>query len=153
MKRQRHTIVPSTYLILRDKDNVLLMRRANTGYMDGMYSLPSGHVEEFEPAELATIREAKEEIGVDVKVSDLQLVYVLYRKGYEGDHERVCLFFEATIWKNEIKNHEPHKCDDVRWFAMNDLPENMAQEVKYMFSELVKGKLYSSYNYLNLKTP
>lgn len=146
-KRQYHYIVPSAYLILRRGDEVLLMRRANSDYMSGMYSLPSGHVEKFEPADVAAIRETKEEIGVDVRLEDIKLAYVLYRKALEGDHERACFFFETTKWKNEIQNCEPDKCDDVRWFSVNDLPDNLAVEVKHLFEELARGKFYSNHNY------
>jgi 8-oxo-dGTP diphosphatase len=42
----RHTIIPAVYLILKNsKGQVCLTRRFNTGYMDGHYSLPAGHLD------------------------------------------------------------------------------------------------------------
>lgn len=41
---ERHKVVPAVYAVFRDGDRLLLLRRANTGYYDGYYSLPAGHV-------------------------------------------------------------------------------------------------------------
>jgi 8-oxo-dGTP diphosphatase len=59
---------------------VLLLIRANTGYMDGHASLPAGHVEPGEPADAAAVREAKEEIGVVVAPADVSFVHVMHRR-------------------------------------------------------------------------
>ena len=73
MKRERNKAVPAVYLILeRDDGCILLMRRCNTGYQDGNYNLPSGHVEDGELPKAAMVREAKEEIGIDVAQEDLE---------------------------------------------------------------------------------
>jgi 8-oxo-dGTP pyrophosphatase MutT (NUDIX family) len=147
MKKHRHKIVPASYLILIKDSQVLLIKRANTGYMDGMYSLPSGHVEPFEPAELAAAREAKEEVGINVDIQDLLLVHTIYRKAQEKDHERVDFFFRTDKWRGTVKNCEPDKCDGVRWFGLGELPKNIAPEVETMFKEIAKGNIYSSLNY------
>ena len=47
-------------LIIFKDNKVLLMRRCNTEYMNGMYSLVGGHVEENESLKQAIIRESKE---------------------------------------------------------------------------------------------
>ncbi|CAO0825770.1 Methyltransferase domain-containing protein OS=Streptomyces microflavus OX=1919 GN=Smic_13830 PE=4 SV=1 [Streptomyces microflavus] len=42
----RHTEVVDVHLILRRGPDVLLARRANTGYADGLLHMPSGHAED-----------------------------------------------------------------------------------------------------------
>ena len=65
--KTRHSIICASYLLLVRDTEVLLSRRFNTGYEDGNYSLPAGHVDKGESVADALVREAKEEIGIDVK--------------------------------------------------------------------------------------
>jgi mutator protein MutT len=142
--QDRHKVVPAVYLILRQGQEVLLMRRAGTGYMDGMYSVPSGHLEGKESAEHAACREVTEEIGIDIRTEDLKLVHTMHRLAEEGDHERIDLFFEATKWKGEPSNAEPDKCDDVKWCHIDELPENTIPIVRVAIENATKGLVYSS---------
>ena len=59
-------------IIYNNKDEVLLLRRQNTGYEDGKLSLPGGHLEKNERVVDALIRELEEEIGVTFKESELE---------------------------------------------------------------------------------
>jgi len=111
---------------VRDKQ-VLLLRRFNTGYEDGNYSVVAGHVEAGERVTAAAIREAKEEVGVDLLPKDLRVVGVMHRKS--GD-ERVDFFLAVTNWQGELTNCEPHKCDEMAWFPLNVLPTNIIPYVR-----------------------
>ncbi|HEV7454369.1 MAG TPA: NUDIX domain-containing protein [Candidatus Saccharimonadales bacterium] len=122
--QDRHTVIPAVYLMLRRGDQVHLMRRYNTGYQDGMYSLPAGHLDGGETARAAMVREAKEEAGITVAPDDLKLVHTMHRLAEERSHERMDLFFETTVWQGEPQVMEPDKCDDVQWFDTAKLPEN-----------------------------
>lgn len=145
--KQRWTVIPAAYLIFRDEDKILLLRRANTGYRDCWYSLPSGHIDGGEPAAEAAAREAKEEVGVVINPKDLKLVHTMHRRAMEGDHERIDLFFEVANWQGEPTNAEPEKCDELRWASINDLPANMIPEVKYVLEKITAGEPYSGYNF------
>ena len=67
MLEKRNTIPITALLMLRKGNKVLLLRRFNTGYEDGNYCFPGGHVEKGEPIYKAMIREAKEEIGIEIE--------------------------------------------------------------------------------------
>ncbi len=138
-KKDRHKVAAAVYIILKKDDQVLLMRRANTGYCDGSYSLPSGHIEDGEMPEQAAVREAKEEVGV--KIQDLRFATALYT-----DDNYVCFFFEAGSWEGEVKNCEEDKCDDIRWFDLDTLPDNIAPEVRLGLENYQKKVYYSSQN-------
>ncbi len=143
----RHKIVPAVYAIVRKQSQILLIRRANTGYMDGMYSLPAGHVEARESSSSAIIREIKEEIGIDVLVEKLKFVHVTHAMSDNRDHERVHFFFEITQWSGDLHNAEPSKCDELKWFDINKLPPNIAPEVAIVLPLLAKAQYYSEYNF------
>jgi 8-oxo-dGTP diphosphatase len=154
---ERHKVIPAVYVLLRKSEGasekVLLMRRANTGYRDGDFSLPSGHVggadeKGGESALTAAVREAKEEIGVDIRPEDLRLVHTLHRYSELPEpHERIDLFFETERWQGNPINAEPSKCSDIRWSKLTELPDNLTPEVHRMFIKLAKGEPYSELDF------
>lgn len=99
----------------------MLTRRYNTGYCDGHYSVVAGHLEGGEDVVTATVREAHEEIGIQIEPSEVTLAGVMHRL---SDEERIEFFLTAARWHGGIVNNEPHKCDDVRWFPVSDLPRD-----------------------------
>ena len=139
----RHKAVPAVYLILKKEGQILLARRCNTGYQDGNYHLPSGPVEESEFPTAALLREAKEEIGIDLSGSELHLAHVLYRLKHDETGDRIDLFFTADTWKGEIKNMEPQKCDDLKWVKLTELPENMTPYIRHTIGCIEKN-IFSS---------
>ena len=64
-----YTMPVAVHLILKHTGKILLLRRYNTGYEDGNYSVVSGHLEQGETVIQAMIREAKEEAGIDLSDS------------------------------------------------------------------------------------
>ncbi len=140
--KERHKIIPASFLILRKEDKILLSLRQNTGLSDGLYSLPSGHLEPGEMAKSAMVREAKEEIGVEVKPEDLQLVLSMM---VITDSERVNFFFVADTWEGEITNMELEKCGGLDWYAMDNIPENVVPYVRKAFEYIKEGKPYLEY--------
>lgn len=76
---EHHKVFVAAYLVLKKDNRIFLMRRANTGYEDGNYGLPAGHLEKGEQPTDAAIREAKEESGVDVLRQNIHCVHVMHR--------------------------------------------------------------------------
>ena len=105
--------------------DVLLQLREGTGYRDGHWAAAvAGHVEKGESAFAAAAREAVEEIDVrDVQLTPLCAMHRT-QGAAEADpiDERVDYFFAATSWSGDPRIVEPHKCADLRWFALHDLP-------------------------------
>ena len=141
-------VIPAAYTIFRDGDKVLLLRRANTGYHDGEYSLPAGHIDGNEPALVAAAREVQEEVGISVPLENFHLVHTLHSKSDEPEpHERVSFFFEITQWADTPYNAEPEKCDELRWVPITDLPANMVPEVGQVLTKVAVGEFYSDFNF------
>jgi len=117
----------AVYLLFVRDGEILLSRRAGTGYMDGMYSLVAGHIDGGETLRIAAAREVQEEAGVDIAVDDLRLKVVMHRP---GDKEYIDFFFEPAKWQGELTNMEPHKCDDLHWFPLDALPDDVVLYVR-----------------------
>ncbi len=117
----------SVGLFLKKGNKILLMQRENTGYEDGMYEFVGGHLEENESLKDCIIREAKEEIGIDVKKEDLKFLTVMYCKTHRN---YVNFYFFCEKFEGEIQNCEPNKCSDINWFEIENLPENLGDIAK-----------------------
>ncbi len=130
---ERHKVLLAVYLVLMRGNKVLLSKRANTGYMDGQFSLPSGHVEAKEGATNAMIREAKEEVDLTLTGQDFELVHAMHRNIEPDDrqgYEYIDLYFMCKNWDSEPTNAEPEKCSELTWFNIEALPEDMIPEVR-----------------------
>ncbi|NJC97372.1 MAG: NUDIX hydrolase [Anaerolineales bacterium] len=123
----RATFPVTVHLFFIRENKILLARRLNTGYRDGEYSVPAGHLDGNETVIAAGVREAKEEIGVDIEPGDMSFSSVMHR--IEGD-ERVDFFVQVHKWQGEIVNAEPDKCDDLRWVDVDRLPEDTIPYVR-----------------------
>ena len=144
--KERFKLIPAVFLLLRRNDEILLLRRANTGYQDGTYSVIAGHLDGDELATAGMVREAQEEAGIAVNPNDLRLVHTCHRLSRnQVGQERVDLFFETDQWQGEVTNTEPDKCDDLSWFSIDVLPENMLPHVKNVILDVRHGVNYSEY--------
>ncbi|MCC3654960.1 methyltransferase domain-containing protein [Streptomyces sp. S07_1.15] len=122
---RRHTEVVDVHLVLRRGAEVLLARRAGTGYGDGLLGVPSGHAEDGEDVRQAVIREAREETGLDLAPEDLRAALVMQHRG-PGGAPRIGWFFEAAYGAGgEPVNGEPEKCSEFRWCPLDRLPDDM----------------------------
>ena len=145
MIQNRFTFVPAVHLLLIRGEEVLLLRRYQTGYEDGNYSLIAGHMDGQEPAKSAMIREAKEEAGITLLPNDLECVHVMHRS---TDQERIDFFFTATKWSGEVTNTEPEKCDELRWTSLNHLPENTIPYIQTAIEAYLNGIFYSEFGWV-----
>src|SRR5665213_2957273 len=142
-KAQRNTAATASYLILKKESKILLARRFNTGYQDGNYQVPAGHIDAGELPSEAMIREAKEEIGIGLTKDDLKMVHTIFRPKMDNTGDRVDYFFEATRWDGEVINAELKKCDDLGWFDLNNLPPNVTPHVRVAIEGWLKGEPFS----------
>lgn len=118
------------------EDQVLLSRRFNTGYADGQYSIPAGHLDGGETVMDAAAREAQEEVGVRIEPGDMTFSTVMHRMEEE---ERVDFFVQVQQWEGEPFNAEPDKCDDLRWVDLQHLPTNLVAYVRQALSNHLAG--------------
>lgn len=127
MKTKHNTYPLAIHIFFCKGNEILLSLRENTGYEDGKYSVVAGHVESGESIISAGIREAKEEVGVDITPLDFKIVGSMHRK---SDDERVDYFAIVERWSGELKNCEKNKCGGLYWYSINDLPSNIIPYIK-----------------------
>lgn len=115
------TNVPEVTVLIRKDKKILFVLRQNTGYADGTYAMPGGHVDPDENFTDAGARETLEEVGITVDPADLRPLHTLHRVSRPGD-VRIGVLFEATKWTGEPKNMEPERHGDIAWFDEDNLP-------------------------------
>ena len=111
--RSSFVIVVHT-LVFNTAGELLLLRRSNTGFMDGHYALPGGHRQTGERVTAAAIRECREEARIEV-AEIVPAVVMPYAGGVD-------FIFEAKDWSGEPRIGEPDKCDDMVFAPAHRLP-------------------------------
>ncbi|MEU4408169.1 NUDIX domain-containing protein [Streptosporangium sp. NPDC023963] len=120
---QRQQVTVDVHVILERDDHILLCLRQGTGYADGLYCLPSGHLDPGETVIDCAIREAREEAGVVIAPDALRPATVVHHLSPEG-RPRVGFFFVTETWGGEVVNAEPGKCAKVEWVPIDVLPDD-----------------------------
>jgi 8-oxo-dGTP diphosphatase len=133
----RPRVIVDVNLLLRAGNDILLGRRAGTGFAAGCYSLPAGHLELGESVYDALIREAYEELGITIASGDVTFVQVMHNSYGLG---RMAFFFEVRSWAGEVINQEPGKCDDLRWFPLGTLPDPMVPYIRQAIESYRAGQ-------------
>lgn len=141
----RLSLIPAAYVFLEKDGKFLFIRRVNTGYRDGYYQPPAGHVEEQETAREAAAREAREEVGVEIDPGTLEFVHVVYRMHEDKTGYRTDIFFKTTVWEGEPQNMEEEKCDDLAWASVDALPENVDPVVLAALRGMSKGEFLTEF--------
>lgn len=136
------TIYAASYILFVRRGKIYLQRRKNTGWQDGKYDLPAGHIESDEAPITAAIREAKEEAGVDLKPENLEFIHIMYRKSQ--DRTYADFYFLAKTYKGKPRIAEPEKCDADGWFSFNNLPD-IIPFLKSFITDYRKGKMFSEF--------
>lgn len=146
VRRVRFQVVPAAYvLMLRDGAGgveVLLQLRRGTGYRDGHWAAAAaGHVEAGESAPSAAVREAAEEIGVNIAPDDLTAFTAMHRTHGNGQpiDERVDFFFTCRRWRGAPRLLETTKAADLGWFPLDGLPDPVVPHELHVLERLRAG--------------
>ena len=123
-------IIPAARAIIRDKDGkILLIRRRDNGKWD----LPAGGIELGESISDCLIREVREETGLEViqavPVSVQTEPRFSFTNVFGGKFQMFTMIFLVTEWQGELVR-ETNETTDVRFYALNELPELSAPHVE-----------------------
>ena len=115
----------AVYVIFRNENNeMLFIRRHNTGWRDGEYTLPAGHVDSGETALAAAVHESYEEVCLKIRENNLELVHVVqFQSAGETDENYINFYFECKKYDVIAKIGEPNKADDLVWIPVDKIHE------------------------------
>ncbi len=139
-------VIVALFKEIDGKKCVLLQRRQNTGFADGSWDLScSGHVERGETMTAAAVREAKEELGVNLCAESLRFAVLVHKR----DKEFVYInpYFICTDFDGEPQICEPEKCSEMKWFDIENLPEDLIDDRRRALTAYLNGERYIEYGW------
>lgn len=126
-------------LIFNNKNEVLLMKRGKKSKNEvGWWSKPGGEIDYGETAIGAAKREIKEELNIEINIWG----YCPHTDHIIKDDNQhwIAINFLGKIKSGEPKIMEPHKCDEIKWFALDNLPQKVQQTTKETIDNYLNGK-------------
>ena len=135
---ERHLTRTAVFVILERDNKVFFLRRANTGWADGMLTVPAGHVDKGDNVTEAAIIETKEEACVDVLAEDLEFLHVDFLRD-----EYTNFYFKAKKWTGEPTLGEPHLASEAIWIDKNNIPEDATPQLRRLFKQIEAGSYFS----------
>jgi 8-oxo-dGTP diphosphatase len=142
---RRYKLTGDVHLLLLNTDGqVLFGRRQNTGFRDGVWHVPAGHLEAGESVVQALIREAKEEVSIAIAPEDVEFAHIMHNSSGGG---RAAFFFIVRQWDGTPENREPEKCSEVAWFPLDALPDPLIGYCRVVFDYIAAGEPFSVYGW------
>jgi len=118
----------------------MVKRNSNARDEHGGWDIGSGGLEFGETIDQTIRREVQEEYCTDV----LDYEFLGYRdvhRVHDGKPTHwIALDFKVRIDREKVRNDEPHKFDEVAWFKIDKLPENIHSQPPNFF-KLYRAKL------------
>ncbi len=129
MNEKHRSKIVGLGFICKEK-SVLLVKQ---NYANQYWSLPGGYMEAGESIDQATIREVKEETGLDVRLKRVVGIYT------NPNESKLVVTFEAEITGGEIKptTNETSEC---RYFTFDNLPEPRYKHIASRLEDFLKSK-------------
>lgn len=127
--------------LLKDS-SVYMFKRKNSGWMDGYWTPPAGHINKNEPGIDAAIREAREESGVEIDPKDIRLGLIHHRQNPQNGRTYFDLHFIVRRWNGEARITEMNKSEAGRWISVSKLPRLTVPSVREAFHAIMSGEIY-----------
>ncbi len=128
MKQGKDFIGVGCGAFIVNEQNELLLQLRNKKPEKGCWCIPGGRLEMFETFEEAVKRETKEETGVDIEI--VRLLGICNHIIKNEKSHWVSPSYLCRIVNGQPKIMEPTKHLDMKWFAIDKLPENITITTK-----------------------
>jgi len=137
-KNRRNTRI-AVYLIGMHDNKILLGKRINVAHMNEHWSLPAGHVFEGESATAGLIREIYEECGIHLNRNELTLIGALHQ--FSDPYDYANYIFKADLSAHTVINKEPAKCEQLRFFDLDNLPHPIASYIQNIIDKSIHATI------------
>lgn len=118
-------------VIIQEKKVLLVRGKGGTHF-----KFPGGHIEDNENFKESAKREAMEEIGCEIKIIGDPIFY-LFKAGEELDI--ILIHYLAEVISGDPKPST--EIEEVKWFDLDNLPENCFDNVKVVLEEFRKSSV------------
>ena len=122
-------------VVVEDERGRILMVRQ--GYGQGLWGLPGGVVDPGETPLQAAVREAREEVGLTVTLTETVGVYLLQGGGWPDIQAYV---FRAAITSGMPRAADPAEIAEVAWTPLASLPARLLDDAAAALDDLRAGK-------------
>ncbi|CAN5898584.1 hypothetical protein BH24DEI2_BH24DEI2_14220 [soil metagenome] len=119
-------------ILTNDQGKVLLLRQPR-----GFYGLPGGIVDQGETPPTAAVREAREEVGVEVELDFIIGTYLLTGGGWPDIFASV---YKAHVLKGTPHAHDPAEVLEVLWCSPEALPSPIVPDAEAAIADFLAGK-------------
>jgi ADP-ribose pyrophosphatase YjhB (NUDIX family) len=114
-------------------DQILLVKRGREPYK-GFWGNPGGHLDWDETTEEGAIRELKEETGLDAQSITFLNIYTKPER-----HPKQAISI-AYLIKASGEPKAADDADEVQWYDLSDLPEQLAFDHKTIIEDYLKNR-------------
>lgn len=145
----KRKVIPGVHLLFRKfnekngKSEYLLHQRTNTHFFDNHFSVPGGHIDDYESPIDCVVREGKEELNVKINPKDVVMANVIYRVKKSDDEVRIDFCFFINKWEGTLKSGEPHKHSKPKWYSINKFPKPIVPYVMQAIEDIEHGIVYT----------
>ena len=126
------------------KTEILLQQRK--GWAAGKWDAAvGGHVDANEPMTACVQREAKEEIDIEISKDDIIFVNIQHNISKDSIYYDGHFFIKG--FKGTPRICEPDKIGDLRWFDIDNLPDNMIDRRLQAIIDFKNGVTYTEFGW------
>lgn len=113
----------AVYVIIKNQKWEILFGRRKSRFKDWYFQIiPAGHLDWEESIVNCAVREAKEELNIDILPENIKVVNVTHRVA--PDRVYFDIYVEALKYTWEITLNEPDKCSEIKFIDIDNLPKD-----------------------------
>ncbi len=131
-----YTGISIVYFCHDDKGNFVMAKRSqNARDEQGKWDIGGGGLEFGSSVEETLKKEIKEEYCGDILSFEFLGFRDVHREHNGKKTHWVALDFKVLVDPSKVKNGEPHKFDEVKWFTLDKMPENLHSQLPVFFDK------------------
>lgn len=116
--RSMHRVVSK--VIIQNSRKEVVMAKVKRGFFTGHWTLPGGFVDYAEHPLEGAIREVLEEIGINVNISEDNIVQIAERIFTSEGIQFLSFTYKCEVQNDIVFNLKEDEIEEVRWFTIDD---------------------------------